>query len=604
MIMGFLEQFTLYDVFLVAVGLVTASIVRIFYDSYKERKRLEELDELVSVYNESMNAYEEGVMIISDQDEIIFSNKEGRRILKADSDTLTVDYLKSAVKIRLQDSTKESHFLSTVEEEKNISSAQIIIDKHSLPIAVHSNTFSITSNNERNGLWRIIIMQDITGKIKLQEKIESTGLSKDILTGLPMKHHMTGKLLSTILRTSQNKEESALGMLGIENYHRLQAIYGTDKIDFILKMIVESIARDMTEDETLYRFDNDSFAIIFEKIQNVNKLERRLKHFEISIKNILSSEGMESEILTGFSLITKPYPTVEEVINSCLSSLYGNGTKISMVKADAKQGVSKYKEGAYTPPKKLGKRDFEHAIQNNDFFFFYQPIYELNKDKLIGVEVLTRLNYQKEGLIFPDIFLQQAIECNMMTEVTSHLLDHVLSQKRFWSTQMNEDLDTTINLSLSDIHSSVFTEALEKKIIEYEVNPATITIDISEEIFEEDFKAVFEECYMLEKLGVKLAIDHFGKGSVTLKNLAVLPLHAIKIDGSIIEGVEIEEERVRLVSGMISMGRKLGLEVGATFVDSRAVKIVLGRVGCNFAQGNYLGKAVPAFEITDLINSA
>jgi EAL domain-containing protein (putative c-di-GMP-specific phosphodiesterase class I) len=169
---------------------------------------------------------------------------------------------------------------------------------------------------------------------------------------------------------------------------------------------------------------------------------------------------------------------------------------------------------------------------------------------------------------------------------------------------MNEDLDTTINLSLSDIHSSVFTEALEKKIIEYEINPATITIDISEEIFEEDFKAVFEECYMLEKLGVKLAIDHFGKGSITLKNLSLLPLHAIKIDGSIIEGVEIEEEKVRLVSGMISMGRKLGLEVGATFVDSRAVKIVLGRVGCNFAQGNYLGKAVPAFEITDLINSA
>ena len=279
MIMGFLEQFTLYDVFLVAVGLVTASIVRIFYDSYKERKRLEELDELVSVYNESMNAYEEGVMIISDQDEIIFSNKEGRRIMKADSDTLTVDYLKSAVKIRLQDSTKESHFLSTVEEEKNISSAQIIIDNHSLPIAVHSNTFSITSNNERNGLWRIIIMQDITGKIKLQEKIESTGLSKDILTGLPMKHHMTGKLLSTILKTSQNKEESALGMLGIESYHALQAAYGTDKIDFILKMIVESISRDITEDEALYRFDNDSFAIIFDKVSNADKLERRLKHF-------------------------------------------------------------------------------------------------------------------------------------------------------------------------------------------------------------------------------------------------------------------------------------------------------------------------------------
>jgi PleD family two-component response regulator len=68
-------------------------------------------------------------------------------------------------------------------------------------------------------LWRIIIIQDITGKIKLREKIESTGLSKDILTGLPTKHHLTGKLLSTILRASQHKEDAALGMMAIENYH-------------------------------------------------------------------------------------------------------------------------------------------------------------------------------------------------------------------------------------------------------------------------------------------------------------------------------------------------------------------------------------------------
>jgi EAL domain-containing protein (putative c-di-GMP-specific phosphodiesterase class I)/GGDEF domain-containing protein len=603
MIMGFLEQFTLYDVFLVAVGLVTASIVRIFYDSYKERKRLEELDELVNVYNESMNAYEEGIIIISDQNEIIFSNKEGRRMMKADSDTLTVDYLKSAVKIRLQGSTKEHHFLSTIEERKNISSAQIIINNHSLPIAVHSNTFQIPSDSAKQGLWRIIIMQDFTGKIKLQEKIESTGLSKDILTGLPIKHHMTGKLLSTILSASQNKEESALGMIGIESYHALQAKYGTDKVDFILKMIVESISRDMTEDETLYQFDNDNFAIIFEKISNISKLERRLNHFEISIKNILSNEGMESEVLTGFSPITEPYPTVEQVINSSLSSLYSRESTLPNAKSKTEVSAANYTESAYSPAERLGKRDFEDAIKNNDFFFFYQPIYELKKDKLIGVEVLTRLNYKKEGLIFPNTFLQQAIECNMMTEVTSHLLDHVLSQKRFWSTQVNEDLDTTINLSISDIHSGVFTEALEKKILEYEINPATITIDISEEIFEQDFKSVFEECYMLEKLGVKLAVDHFGKGSITLKNLSVLPLHAIKIDGSVIEGVEIEEDKVRLVSGMISMGRKLGLDVGATFVDSEAVKIVLGRVGCSFAQGNYLGKAAPAFEITDLMHN-
>jgi len=599
--MGFLEQFTLYDVFLVALGLVIASIVRIFYDSYQERKRLEELDELVTIYNESMNAYDEGVLIISDKDEIIFSNIEGRRILKVDSDTLDLAYLKSVVKISLQDSTKEYPFLSIIEEKKKIANARIIIENHALPVSLQSNTFHIGADSSKNGLWRIITMQDISGKIKLQEKIESTGLSKDILTGLPMKHHMTGKLLSTILRATQTKEDAALGMLAIENYHALQAMYGIDKVDTALKTVVESLSSKMTKEETLYRFDHDSFAIIFEKIPDIGYLRERLKYCKVLIQNSLSSQGLEAEVRIGFSPILKPYPTVDQVINKSLASLYSTLATLPESKPVRRK---KAVEGISTPMERLGKKDFEHAIANNDFFFFYQPIYTLKKDKLIGVEVLTRLNYKKEGLIFPQTFLQQAIECNMMTEVTSHLLDHVLSQKQFWSTQVNEDLDTTINLSISDINSGVFTETLERKMIEYEINPSTITIDISEEIFEENFKAVFEECYMLEKLGVKLAIDHFGRDSITLKHLSLLPLYAIKMDGSVIEGVESEEEKVRLVSGIISMGRKLGVEVGATFVDSEAMKTVLGRIGCHFAQGNYLGKAVPAFEITDLIHSA
>jgi GGDEF domain-containing protein len=356
--MGFLEQFTLYDVFLVAIGLVTASIVRIFYDSYKERKRLEELDELVSVYNESMNAYEEGIIIISDQNEIIFSNKEGQRILQADNDRLTVEYLRSMVKIRLQDETKEYPFLSIVEEKNNISTAHIIIDNYSLPIAVHGNAFHITSDNAKSGLWRIIIIQDITGKIKLREKIESTGLSKDILTGLPTKHHLTGKLLSTILRASQHKEDAALGMMAIENYHMLQAIHGTDKVDATLKQVVQNISGELTGEEKLYQFDNDSLAIIFEKIPDVSKVERRLKHFEVMVKNIFSSEKMDTEILTGLQPITYPYPTVEQVIHHCLRLLYREGKRASNAKSNLKPHIENHADGIYSSRKRLNIKDF------------------------------------------------------------------------------------------------------------------------------------------------------------------------------------------------------------------------------------------------------
>ncbi|NKQ40392.1 MAG: GGDEF domain-containing protein [Sulfurovum sp.] len=596
--MGFFEQFSLYDVFLVAIGLVTASIVRIFYDSYKEKKKLDELDELVAVYTESMNSYEEGLLIVSEDNEIVFSNKEAHRIVQSSDKNLDVQYLANNVQIRLQDSSKEERFLAAVERVPAITNAQLIIGTHTLPVSINSNKFYIKTDTLKNSFWHVIVMQDISAKIELQKKIESTGLSTDILTGLPTRRHLTGRLLSVVLQASQNEKESALGMLTVDNFHHLQAIFGVDKIDLVLKTIVKDMSHDILDIEELYRFDHDSFAIIFKEASDKNSIERRLRHFEMIIQNALHAEKVKADISKGVYYIEKPYATVEQTINGCLNSLYEKN-----IISKTQKSTIKETSDSISTSKKLSKKDFKNAIKGSDFFFFYQPIYELKKDKLIGVEVLTRFNYKKEGLLMPDIFLKQAIECGMMTEVTAHLLDSVLSQKHFWSSQMNVDLDTTINLGMPDIRSGVFTELLEEKILEYAINPLTITIDISEEVLEEDFEAVYEECYMLNKLGVKLAIDHFGKKSINLQNTGMLPLHAIKIDGSIIDGMTDKEEKIRLVSGIISMGRKFGVKVGATFVDSRAVKILLGRVGCSFAQGHYLGKPVPAFEITDLIQN-
>ena len=600
--MGFLDRFTLYDVFLVAIGLITASIIRIFYDSYKERKRLEELDALIAVYNESMNTYDEGIIIISDNHEILFSNREAARILKREQDDLNMAYLDEKVLLRIQNSLKEAHFFDALEENITIPNARVVIGHYSLPVSVGSHTFETKGTAVKHVFWRIVTLQDISGQVKLHEKIESTGLSTDVLTGLPVKHHLLDKLLTVITATMQARGSAALGMFGINDYHHMQSKYGVEKIDILLKSVAQTISEETEEKETLYRFDHDSFAIIFEEISDPKKTEERMTYFAKRMKDILMVQGIDSGVIEGVYFIQRPYPTASQVVDGCLNALYYR----SITRPKRKENTMRMKGGGGQMPhqERLGKKEFRQAIENNDFFFFYQPIYALKKDTLIGVEVLSRLNYKKEGILMPDFFLQQATECNMMTEVTAYLLDRVLSQKRFWSAQMNKDIDTTINLGMSDIRSGVFTEMLEKKMLEYNIDPSMVTIDISEDILNADYEAVFEECYMLDRLGVKLAIDHFGKESISLNHLTTLPLHAIKMDKSMIEGISEKEEKLRLVSGVISMGRKLDMEVGATFVDSATVKMLLGRINCQFAQGNYLGKAVPAFEITDLIRNS
>lgn len=597
--MDILKQFTLLDVFLVAVALVTASIIRIFYDSYRERKRLEELDELVSVYDASMNMYDEGILILSGSQDILFENKELERIFGVPKEETTIEFLQKKVLIRTQDSLQELGFLDVLKKHAVFPDAELRVGNRTLAVTLSSNYFRTKHNDAENSSWHIVTIRDVTAQNKLREKMKSTVLGRDVTTGLPVRKQLLRDLHTLLATKDRGSTVPALGMLAVDEYHHLQSQYGTEKIDFLLRSISKTLSEALVEDETLYQFDHDSFVIVFANCADAEKAKTRLSSFEERMRDIAALQKVKSDTATTFCNIEKPYPRTEKILDQCLRGLYGKNTSLPV--GEEHTLSPKDRMDSLSIQRNLGKREFEEAIKSNRFLVYYQPIYALKDDSLIGLEALSRLNDEKEGLLMPDFFLQKAIECNMMTEITSHLLDCILSQKKFWFMQMEKSLDTTINLSLSDIQSGIFAEVLEKKILEHMIDPKTITIDISEEILEVDYEGLFEECYMLNKLGVKLAIDHFGKGSISLRNIGRLPLHAIKIDGSIIGDIEQKEDNLGLTSGIVSMGRKLDFEVGATFVDTDTIKILLGGIGCQFAQGNYLGKAAPAFEITPLL---
>ena len=598
--MHFLNQFTLYDVFLVAVGLVLASVIRIFYDSYKERVRLKKLGRMVKVYNDSMDIYEEGVLIISDKKEVIFANKEAARIFALKSGDVTMEYLKEKVSIRLSGASEEDEFMDIVHKRRNIPQAHIIAGNSSIPVSINTNKFHMQFDH--NDSWRIIILQDIASKLRLQERMDSISSYKDLLTNLPTRYHLTSDLVAVILKAAQQNQMSAIGMLGIRDFTILQTVNSIEKMDLVLRDIVRDTLATLDADATLYRFDCDALAIVFENITEKNGIRRQMDSIILKIQNFLLSENIKAETMQSLYFIGEKEISVETILNESyriLRSRYNekiNNTHVSAIGHNGDVSSAKYLAN------KLSKEDFLKGIENKDYFFFYQPIYSLVDDTIMGVEVLTRLNHKKYGFLLADDFMPKAIECGIMPEITSYLLDNVLGQKKFWLKERGIDLDMTINLALSDLQSGIFTEILEKKLLEFEVDPKSIIIDIPEMVLAEDFDSVSEEFYMLDKMGVRLCIDHFGQESISLKHLEILPLESVKIDSSIVRNMAGNEHKRRLVSGIVSLGDELGLRIGANHVDSQETRDLLQTLGCHFAQGYYFEKAVPAFEITEVIN--
>lgn len=596
--MNFLNRFTLYDVFLVGVGLVLASLIRIFYDSYKEKQRLKKLGRMVKVYNESMDIYEEGVLIISDKEEVIFANKEAARIFALKENTVTMAHLKK-VGIRLSGSFEEEDFIEIVQKRRNIPQAHIISGNSSVPVSINTNKFHMQFNH--NDSWRIIILQDIASKLKLQERIDAISSFKDLLTSLPTRYHLNADLVTVILKAAQKKHDSAIGMFGIRDFNILQSVNSIEKMDLVLRDIARETLLVLDANATLYRFDCDAFAIVFENVTDKNEIRREIESIALKIQNLLIGENIKAEIMQGLYFIGEKDATVEKILNESYRILRSKQNERietihrSFLASEGEPNSTKYLAS------KLTKEDFLNGIKHKDFFFFYQPIYSLTSNTVLGVEVLTRLNHKKYGFLLAEDFMPKAIEFGIMSEITSHLLDNVLGQKKFWSIERGIDLDMTINLALSDLQSGVFTEMLEKKLQEFEIDPKTIIVDIPEMVLAEDFDAVSEEFYMLNKMGVRLCIDHFGKEYVNLKHLEILPLEAIKIDGSIVRNMAENDHKRRLITSIVSIGDGLDMKIGANHVDSLETKVALQDLGCHFAQGHYFGKAVPAFEITDVI---
>jgi len=597
--MDFLNQFTLNDVFLVATGLLLASLIRIFYDSYKEKKRLDKFDRMLTVYNDSMDTYEEGVLIISDEDEVIFANKEAARIFAVKHTDVTMEYLREEVSIRLNGAASEDAFIDIIRKRNNIPHANILVGSSSIPVSINTNKFHM--HFESNHSWRIVILQDIASKLQVQERMDSVGSYKDLLTNLPTRYHLTSDLVSVILKAAQNDHHSAIGMFGIKDFTILQVSNSLEKMDLLLRNIARDISSSLGKNETLYRFDCNAFAIVFKNVEEKNEIRRQIDRVITKVQNILISDNIKAVTMQGLYFINGSEQTAEKILNESYKILRsGNNEKIAsantaLVNKQADIAAAKYLAS------RLTKKDFLNGIKHKDFFFFYQPIYSLHDHSIIGVEVLTRLNHKKYGFLLADDFISKAIEYDIMPEITSHLLDNVLGQKKFWSTERKIDLNMTINLALSDLHSGVFTEMLEKKLFNLGLNPASIIIDIPEVVLLEDFDSVSEEFHLLSKMGVKLAVDHFGQKYMNLKHIERLPLSAIKIDGSIIKNMMESEHKQKIVSSIISIGRELGLQVGANHVDSEEIEKKLKRMGCDFAQGYYFGKAVPAFEITEVI---
>ena len=254
------------------------------------------------------------------------------------------------------------------------------------------------------------------------------------------------------------------------------------------------------------------------------------------------------------------------------------------------------------------EQDLRRGLDADEFEMHYQPIVALNGGHIAGFEALMRWK-KEDGYISPIDFIPLAETTGLIIELGRVALETGLKdQKRF-----NDDFAMTfpdlappfMSVNVSGLQLSELSEIdlLADIIVKSGTDPATVKLEITETLMMEDPDHAAEALKKLKAVGVMIAIDDFGTGYSSLSYLHQFPLDTLKIDRAFVTNMDKSESSNRIVRSIAQLALALEMDIVAEGIEEKQQMDTLNGLGCQYGQGFYMSKPLPASEILELIET-
>lgn len=237
-----------------------------------------------------------------------------------------------------------------------------------------------------------------------------------------------------------------------------------------------------------------------------------------------------------------------------------------------------------------------HALDQNSLGLHYMPQTSLRTGRLTGAEALLRWNDEVLGPVSPYAAVQIAEANGLIDRLTQWIVTSAVQQfAQFQS--IDPQFRVAVNISPSNLHEPDLALYIDRALRTWGVNSSNLVVEITESAMIANQAAANEMLRELKSYGMRLAIDDFGTGYSSMYYLAQMPLDELKIDQSFVQSMLDAPNSAKIVRSLIDLAHNLDLSVVAEGVESEAIMTELARLGCDHAQGYYVGEAVPAADL-------
>jgi diguanylate cyclase (GGDEF)-like protein len=412
----------------------------------------------------------------------------------------------------------------------------------------------------------------------------------DALTGLPNRA-LFHDVVDEALGRAGDGVTAAVMLIDLDRFKEINDTLGHHIGDRVLREVGPRLQESLRTQDVVARLGGDEFAIFVEDADPT------------------VARDIVERVLTGLSVAL----TVEELslhvdgsIGIALYPDHGQDVDTLLQRADVAMYAAKEEHSGYQvyspdrDPYSLRRltllSELRGAVERGELVLHFQPKADLRTGRVTDAEALVRWNHPTLGMVPPNDFVPLAERSGLIGPLTEHVLRQAVGRAAEWR-RRGIDLRVSVNLSVHNLMDAGLPQLVEQVLAAHAVDASVLELEITETTIMTDPMRALRVLQPLSDMGVRLSIDDFGTGYSSLAYLRQLPISEIKIDRSFIAGMESSENDAIIVRSTIDLARNLGLEVVAEGVETAEGLATLEAMHCDYIQGYYLSRPVPAEEL-------
>lgn len=420
----------------------------------------------------------------------------------------------------------------------------------------------------------------------------------DALTGLPNRDMLRDRLALEIKKSDRSGTPLALMLIDLDQFKEVNDTLGHDVGDTLLQEAARRIVDCVRETDTVARLGGDEFTVLLSPLAEHNHAEDIAQKI---ITRLAAPFHLHDEIVhVSASLGITLYPNDAADIDNMMK----NADQAMYVAKNA--GRNRFSHFTASLQESAQKRlrltnDLRHALSEQQFRVYFQPIVELSTGHVHKAEALLRWQHPLRGMVSPLEFIPLAEETRLIVDIGAWVRKESLAWCRRWEQHHADGFQISLNKSPVEFMDTSGGDNVAQFV--EDVHAAGLTgknfvFEITEGLLLNADPLINQKLMALRDAGIQVSIDDFGTGYSSLSYLKKFDIDYLKIDQSFVRNLEHDTDDMALCEAIIVMAHKLGLKVIAEGVETEAQRDFLSHAGCDYAQGYLYSRPVPpdAFE--------